>query len=152
MHLPDFAGRMVCCMDPVRSGAEARIAAGEPQNVIENQENTMDDMNAMNREMKKQQLRRQIVPNPGEERPKPPSPYPEEDEEEAIKKAHHKVLRHRLVISLVIVLVIAAIAGGVQYWKQNHQYLAAKVQTLAQSFSRFLNCRLAISFCCSTGN
>ncbi|MDO5417736.1 MAG: DUF5711 family protein [Lachnospiraceae bacterium] len=82
----------------------------------------MDDMNAMNREMKKQQLRRQIVPNPGEERPKPPSPYPEEDEEEAIKKAHHKVLRHRLVISLVIVLVIAAIAGGVQYWKQNHQY------------------------------
>ena len=50
----------------------------------------MDDMNIMNREMKKRQLRRQIVPGPAQQ----PSLVPEGgEEEEEIKKAHRKVIR-----------------------------------------------------------
>ncbi|MDO5549624.1 MAG: hypothetical protein Q4F76_00485, partial [Lachnospiraceae bacterium] len=81
----------------------------------------MDDMNSMNREQKKQQLRRQIVPNPKEQRPV--SPVLEDGaEEEAIRKAHHKVLRRRIMIGVLIFVVLAAIAGGVMYWQRYHQY------------------------------
>ncbi|MDO4330687.1 MAG: DUF5711 family protein [Lachnospiraceae bacterium] len=81
----------------------------------------MDDMNSMNREQKKQQLRRQIVPNPEEQRPVPPV-LEDGAEEEAIRKAHHKVLRRRIMIGVFIFLVLAAIAGGVMYWQRYHQY------------------------------
>ena len=79
----------------------------------------MDDMNIMNREMKKQQLRRQIVPGPAQQ----PSLVPEGgEEEEEIKKAHRKVIRKRILIAAVILCIAAAGGAGFFYWSRHHQY------------------------------
>ena len=85
----------------------------------------MDEKNTtnrdtMNREMKKQQLRRQIVPSPGAQAAGL-APEPEMTEEE-LREAHRKAVRRRFLIAAVI-LVIAALAGaGFYYWWQYHEY------------------------------
>lgn len=80
-------------------------------------EYSMSDMNAMNREAKKRQLRRQVI-SPNQPRP----PVQEENSEEVVKRARRKVLKKRLVILLVAVLLITgAVFGGYQYYR-NYRY------------------------------
>jgi hypothetical protein len=62
----------------------------------------MSEWNSMNREIKKNQLRSQIVQNSGNK---------DESSEEIIKKARSKVKKKRFRISLVVLLVLAA--GGI---------------------------------------
>ena len=90
----------------------------------------MSDLNSMNRERKKQQLRQQIVSNQtagsrtmGIENRQPDG----EEEVKAVKKAHRRVLRKRAVIAAVILLLLAAAAGGVYYWIEYYQYQEYKV-------------------------
>lgn len=72
----------------------------------------MSDMNSTNREIKKNQLRRQIVSS---------SPQMEENSEEIIKRARFKVRKKRVSIFLVLFLVLAAGAIGVyEYFKLYH--------------------------------
>ena len=72
----------------------------------------------MNREIKKRQLRRQIVP--------PPAPQ-EEDSEEIVRKARKRVRRKRLKIILIIgVILIAAGIGLFQYFRL-YQYTSYDV-------------------------
>lgn len=59
----------------------------------------MSDMNSMNREIKKDQLRRQIVPA---------SPQKDEDSNEIIKRARTKVKKKRFKIFLVVLLILSA--------------------------------------------
>ena len=54
----------------------------------------MDSVSSMSRENKKRQLKRQIVP------PRPPKP--EEDGQEAVRRAHRRTVRKRLLIFLVL--------------------------------------------------
>lgn len=77
----------------------------------------MDDMKLLNREMKKQQLRRQIVPNPEDVHIKNP-PLPEEETKGGPLSfmARHK----RLFLFLLVCL--AAAAGSLFYWQRYHQY------------------------------
>ncbi len=77
----------------------------------------MDDMKLLNREMKKQQLRRQIVPNPADVHIKNVSP-PEEERKGGIFSFF---FRHKIV-SLFFVLLILAAAGSLFYWQRYHQY------------------------------
>ena len=53
----------------------------------------MSDLDSMNREIKKRQLRRQIVPSPAPQ---------EEDSEEIVRKARKRVKLKRLRIFLII--------------------------------------------------
>ena len=64
----------------------------------------MSDLDSMNREIKKRQLRRQIVPSPAPQ---------EEDSEEIVRKARKRVKLKRLRIFLIIgvILIAAGIAG-----------------------------------------
>ena len=78
----------------------------------------MSDLDSMNREIKKRQLRRQIVP--------PPAPQ-EEDSEEIVRKARKRVRRKRLKIILIIgVILIAAGIGLFQYFRL-YQYTSYDV-------------------------
>lgn len=73
----------------------------------------MSDMNSMNREIKKNQLRRQIVPS---------STQKEENSEEIIKKARIKVRNKRFKIFLVLFLVLVAGAIGAYEYFQLYHY------------------------------
>ena len=77
----------------------------------------MDDMKLLNREMKKQQLRRQIVPNPADVHIKNVPP-PEEERKGGVFSF---LFRHKIV-SLFFVLLILAAAGSLFYWQRYHQY------------------------------
>ncbi len=78
----------------------------------------MSDMNSMNREIKKSQLRRQIISA---------SPHMEENSEEIIKKARIKVRKKRIKIFLVLFLVLAAGAAGVYVYFMLYQYTGYRV-------------------------
>lgn len=86
----------------------------------------MDNQNAINREMKKQQLRRQIVPNPAD---MPPAEKKEEEQ------TSHSVLSwiflHKIFLCTVFFL-LAAGAGGVFYWNQYHEYTEYKISWEAE--------------------
>lgn len=72
----------------------------------------MSNMSSMNRDMKKRQLKRQVISNTAmrEER--------EEDSEQVIRKARQKVWKKRLTIMAVImVAVAAAVFGGYRYYR-----------------------------------
>lgn len=81
----------------------------------------MEEMNSINRELKKQQLRKQIVQNPAQMRPMPGG-YHASEEEEAEEKQTQPSVRRRLTIGLVIFLIAAAVTGAVIYWRTYHQY------------------------------
>lgn len=67
----------------------------------------MSDFSSMSRESKKDKLRRQIVS------PQQPAwnAEPEEDSEAVVRRAHNRVLRHRWILVLLVLLLIAAGAG-----------------------------------------
>lgn len=73
----------------------------------------MSDMNSMNREIKKDQLRRQIVP---------PAPQREENSEEVIKKARVRTRKKRIRIFLVLFFMLGAAAAGVYEYFNLYQY------------------------------
>ena len=64
----------------------------------------------MNREIKKRQLRRQIVPSPAPQ---------EEDSEEIVRKARKRVKLKRLRIFLIIGVILIAVGIGLfQYFRR----------------------------------
>ena len=73
----------------------------------------MIDRNSMNREIKKNQLRRQIVSS---------SPQDGTDSQEIIKKALTRVKKRRIRIALVLFLVLLAGAIGVYEYFTLYQY------------------------------
>lgn len=77
----------------------------------------MDDMKLLNREMKKQQLRRQIVPNPADVHIKN-TPSSEEETKGGIFSF---LFRHKILF-LLLILILAAAAGSLFYWQRYHQY------------------------------
>lgn len=77
----------------------------------------MDDMKLLNREMKKQQLRRQIVPNPADVHIKNPPP----PEEETKGGPFSFLFRHKFLLFLLL-FFLAAVAGSLFYWQRYHQY------------------------------
>lgn len=81
----------------------------------------MDNMNSMNREMKKQQLRRQIVTG-HDKGASYPEPFEEEDEEEQEELRRDTRRKRWAIIAVVILVLIAAASGGIFYWKRYHQY------------------------------
>lgn len=95
----------------------------------------MSDLSSMNRERKKQQLRRQMITNYEAERsrrlsgeetaasnPALMNQGDGSEEVREIKKAHKKVLRRRAAIAGVILFLLAAAAGGVYYWKNYYRF------------------------------
>ncbi|WP_124067885.1 DUF5711 family protein [Clostridium sp. E02] len=74
----------------------------------------MSDMNSMNREIKKNQLRRQIVPS---------SESNQQDSEEIIKRARVKVRKKRIKIFLVLFLILAAGGIGVYTYFTYYTYI-----------------------------
>lgn len=78
----------------------------------------MSDINSMNREIKKNQLRRQIVTS---------NPNKEESSEEIIKKARIKVRKKRLKVFLVLFFVLAVLTiSGYGYFRL-YQYTGYRV-------------------------
>lgn len=76
----------------------------------------MSNMSSMNRDMKKRQLKRQVITNPAMRQER------EEDSEEIVKKARLKVWKKRLTILAVAAVVIAAATyGGYRYYR-DYQY------------------------------
>ena len=73
----------------------------------------MSDRDSMNREIKKNQLRRQIVSS---------SPEAVEDSQEIIKKALTRVRKRKIKIALVLFLVLFAGAIGVYEYFTLYQY------------------------------
>lgn len=76
----------------------------------------MDDMKVLNREMKKQQLRRQIVPNPADVHIKN-MPPPEEEQDGFFSR----LFRHKVLFLLLFLFLIGG-AGSLFYWQRYHQY------------------------------
>lgn len=76
----------------------------------------MSDLNSMNRENKKRQLRQRVITTPMSSRPA------EEDSEEIVKNAHKKRVRRRLRIALVVLAVLLAAGFGVYQYYRNYQY------------------------------
>lgn len=75
----------------------------------------MAEMNSMNRESKKRQLRRQVITS-GAARQQ------ESDSEEVVRSARQKIRRRRLILLMFIVLLATAgVAGWFYYW-QNYQF------------------------------
>lgn len=68
----------------------------------------MSDFSSMSRESKKDKLRRQIVS------PQQPAwnAEPEEDSEAVVRRAHNRVLRHRWILVLLVLLLIGRRRGG----------------------------------------
>lgn len=79
----------------------------------------MADLSTMNRENKKKQLRKQIVPS--QPVPRPPS-RTDEEEEEALRLHRKKIRRRRLVIALILLAVAGAAAFGWFYYIVPYQY------------------------------
>ena len=95
----------------------------------------MSDLSSMNRERKKQQLRRQMITNYEAERsgrlsgeetaasnPARMNQGDGSEEIKEIKKAHGKTIRRRAVAIGVIFFLLAVIAGGLYYWKNYYRF------------------------------
>jgi len=95
----------------------------------------MSDLSSMNRERKKQQLRRQMITNYEAERsgrlsgeetaasnPERMNQGDGSEEIKEIKKAHGKTIRRRAVAIGVIFFLLAVIAGGLYYWKNYYRF------------------------------
>ena len=82
----------------------------------------MNDMSFMNRESKKNQLRRRVITTNA-----PQSPLSREDSEEIVRQARRTVRRRHLMILLaVLILIIAAVI--IYYWYQrSYQYKESTV-------------------------
>lgn len=76
----------------------------------------MSNITPMNRDMKKRQLKRQIVPTPSRNTEK------EETSEEIVKKAHKKVWKKRFLILFLVLLLLSAAAFGAYRYYRDHQY------------------------------
>lgn len=106
----------------------------------------MDDMKLLNREMKKQQLRRQIVPNPADVHIKN-TPPPEEEQKGGVFSF---LFRHKILFFLLLLFIFAA-AGSLFYWQRYHQYTEYSISweeellsgendiTAESSFSAYVN-------------
>ena len=73
----------------------------------------MDNSSLMNRENKKRQLRRQIVP---------PRYQTEEESEQAIRNAHKKTVRKRLAVLAVVAVLLGGAAFGIYYYDRYHSF------------------------------
>lgn len=80
----------------------------------------MAEINSMNRESKKRQLRRQVVTSQG-------ARQEEENSEEVVRLAHQKIRRRRLLLLTCIVLVAAVGVTGWFYYRQNYQFTGYEV-------------------------
>ncbi len=87
----------------------------------------MSDMRFMNREMKKRQLRENIVPLPRQDRP-----YEEEDDAEARPRP---TLRRRILTVLAVVLVVAVIGFG--FYRYQSEYGFTDYDVLWEKSMRF---------------
>lgn len=83
----------------------------------------MAEMNSMNRESKKRQLRRQVV-TPGAPRQQQED---REDREEVVRSGRQKIRRRRRMLLTFMVLVVAAGAAGLFYNQQNYQFTEYEV-------------------------
>lgn len=89
----------------------------------------MSDMSSMNREIKKRQLRRQVIdPHaipPGYNKKGPDKRgQPDEDEEEIVRKAEKKVRRKRLKIIAAVLIVLGVLGFGGYRYLREYQYTA----------------------------
>ena len=82
----------------------------------------MEDTNSINRELKKQQLRKQIVSNPNPMRTGPSSSQGDGQEDEGSGLGGSGLLRRGIITSIVVVLIVIAIAGGAMYQNTYRRY------------------------------
>lgn len=80
----------------------------------------MAEMNSMNRESKKRQLRRQVVTSKA-------ARQQTEDSEEVVVAAQRKIRRHRLMLLTFAALVVAVGVTGWLYYRQNYQFKGYEV-------------------------
>lgn len=94
----------------------------------------MNEFDNMDRERKKELLRRQIVSSETAASPEPASGRrssglsAEPEEVGEVKRAHRRVIRRRAVVIAVIALILAAIGGGFFYLKQYYQFQEYRVK------------------------
>ncbi len=88
-------------------------------------------MNSINRELKKQQLRKQIVQNPAQMHPIS-GDYHDPEEEEAKPSQPRLSFRRSATVGGVILLIAAVLTGGVIYWRTYHQYAEYSVSWEAE--------------------
>ncbi len=81
----------------------------------------MEDTNSIKRELKKQQLRKQMVSNSGPIRFQP-SDYEEEEREEGSQETEKKRLGRRVLTGGIILLAVFLAVGGIMYRDAYHQY------------------------------
>ncbi len=81
----------------------------------------MDNMDPMNREMKKQQLRRRIVSGQ-EKEGRYPEPFEDEAEQEQEEHRQGTRLKRLAVVALIVLVLTSVGAGGIFYWKRYHRY------------------------------
>ncbi len=88
----------------------------------------MNERDSLSRELKKDQLRRRMITSEPENRtalsqaPRQRPNLMEEDSEKVVRRAHRKVQRRRLIMVLSVLLVLAALAGGVYWYQRFYQY------------------------------
>lgn len=73
----------------------------------------MDNSSLMNRENKKRQLRRQIVP---------PMYQNKQESEQAIRNAHKKTVRKRMTIFIIAAVLLGGAAFGIYYYDRYHTF------------------------------
>ncbi len=82
----------------------------------------MEDTNSINRELKKQQLRKQIVSNPNPMRTGSSSYQGDGQEDEGSGLGGSGLLRRGIITSMVVVLIVIAIAGIAMYQNTYRRY------------------------------
>lgn len=82
----------------------------------------MGDMSSMNRESKKNQLRRRLITTNT-----PWIPSAQEDSEEIVRRAERKVRRRHLILFLTIVILMAAAACAYNWYLRSYQYQGISV-------------------------
>ena len=75
----------------------------------------------MNRENKKRQLRRQIVP---------PRYQTEEESEQAIRNAHKKTVRKRLAVLAVVAVLLGGAAFGIYYYDRTPKFDMKRIKSI----------------------
>lgn len=92
----------------------------------------MNGMGSMDREMKKRQLRSNIVQLPREEAP---SRYEEEDSEEIIRQSHNRRLRKKLLTGLAVLLFLAA--TGFCWYQYQKEYVYTEYSVIWEKAMRY---------------